>query len=83
MQMTRLSTRSRLPDSTPAQRIVAVKAFIVAECCNYVQRNVTNDKQILRNKRELTETALGTFLDTSARDKVQKSLKQSLRNARI
>ena len=56
------------------QRILAVKAFIVAECGADVQCNVTNEEKGPRNKRELTETSLITFVDSSARDKALKAI---------
>ena len=54
------------------QRIVAVKAFIAAGCGPDEHCNVINEEKGPRNKRELTETALVTFLDTGARDKALK-----------
>ena len=56
------------------QRILVVEAFIVAECGADVQCNVTNEDQGLRNKRELTEISLITFVDGSGRDKALKAI---------
>ena len=51
-----------------------MKGFITAECAADVQCNVTNEEKGHRHKRELTQTALITFVDTSTRDKVLKAI---------
>ena len=54
------------------QRILAVTAFIAADCGPEVHCTVMNEEKGHRNKSELTDTALVTFLDTGARDKALK-----------
>ena len=54
------------------QRINAVKAFITAECGSELQCTVANEEKGPRNKRELTETTLVMFVDTSSRDQALK-----------
>ena len=56
------------------QRINAAKAFITAECGSELQCTVANEEKGPRNKRELTETTLVTFVDTSSRDKALKAI---------
>ena len=57
------------------QRITTVQNFAVAELCRDVQINVTNEKTEARGKRELTETCLMSFANSTARDNALKILK--------
>ena len=65
---------------TAEQRIGAVKGFISAMCDSDVQCTVTNEEKGPRNKRELTETALITFVDTSTRDNILKAIASKYQN---
>ena len=65
------------------QRIHAVKAFIVAECRAELQCTVTNEEKGPRNKRELTETTLITFVDTSSLDKALKVIETNTQRVQI
>ena len=49
-------------------------------CGSDVQCAVTNEEKGPRNKRELTETALITFVDTSTRDNILKAIESKYPN---
>ena len=52
--------------------INAANASITAECGFELERTVATDDKGTRNKRELTETTIVTFVDTGFRDKALK-----------
>ena len=65
----------------PADRIRAVNAFANAEFGSDVQMQVRNEEQGQKNKRELTDTALITFINGQARNNALKLLEQKYKKS--
>ena len=59
-----------------ADRIQAVKAFATAQFGDNVHVEISNEEKGAKNKRELTETTLITFMNGQARDSALKMLEQ-------